>query len=130
MSTNNSFPDEINSLLKELSSLSICNRISIIGSIARGSSDPKDLDIVVDLRSLVTEAQTLLDLDRHVDGELSRLLKLGRNYYGWFDPFLIIKNSVFVRNAESTEWEKSRLTRKELLASAVSLTTYMKKQQK
>jgi len=105
-------------ILRWLKKQSFADRVLVVGSVAHGKPDPGDLDIVVDVQSVTT------------DNELwkigSRLLYVARlpKYYGLFDPFLLLSNGLWVRNDEATDWEKSKLCKKDLLDGAIPLLEF------
>lgn len=72
--------------------------IVVFGSMARGRFLPGDVDVAIDLKGVVATGQ-----------DLAALLTLGRDHYGFFDPFVVNRaGTMFVRDENSMEWTEAR----------------------
>lgn len=98
----------IDAILSRLEKSDLADRITVFGSVARGTTSPGDLDIVVDLRPLTS------DEARRQDPRLSRfatLLGLAWRHYGSFDPFLRFGDTLIVRDDDARGWIRAKHAR-------------------
>jgi predicted nucleotidyltransferase len=97
----------------------LADRIVVVGSVARGSPEPRDLDAVV----LLPEWSTLGGLPPEVSNEVYKFLRWSARAYGLFDPFLLLRDGrvLLVRNDRANDWERSKLRASSLLEPGVSV---------
>lgn len=74
----------------------LADRLLVFGSAADPDREPKDIDVFV-------EADAFAD-----ERALRDLLRLAREHYGYFDPFLMQSGALFVRSSEATHWVRAR----------------------
>lgn len=93
--------EQIRELLLAVLKLPSAENIVVFGSLANGSARPGDLDLcLVDKECLDWSCA----LEKH--GEtISALRNLSSQYYGWLDPFVLMQNSLAVRNDDATGWK-------------------------
>jgi hypothetical protein len=115
----------IDELLKLLAKRPYADRVIVFGSVARCSSSPRDLDIAVDLTSIrLDDDDWILRDEASPTSGYEKLLLIARRHYGWFDPFLMFRDTLLVRNAEATAWVVSlnrRAMRKSIHEEGVPL---------
>lgn len=99
---NKSIQEKINFILEELQKHPYADKIYIVGSVAKGSKKPGDLDIFVDLRDKTIEEQ-----DFNSVSEILRLASRSSGNYGSFDPFIMFKDVLIVRNDEANGWMRA-----------------------
>jgi predicted nucleotidyltransferase len=107
--------NKINYILSQLKKHPDSNLFYVVGSIARGSIKPGDLDLVVDLRDTSFSNERLRDFRTLID-------LANRRATGWdalFDPFVMFKNILVVRNDTATGWKKA-IRAKELCAAFIA----------
>lgn len=107
----------INSILLYLNKLEYSNNIKIFGSIAAGSKTPGDVDMFIDFSDFEYN---------DIKNKILPLLKLAKQYYGYFDPFVLIKQQngiiddykkiLIGRNDDATKWIRMK-NAKELVSA-------------
>lgn len=94
----------IDSLLKRLSKSPLKERITVFGSVARGSNDPRDLDIWVDMKDR--------EIGFDVGPQVQFFLALAKAFPGYLDPFVQFKSTTIVRNADCNDWTGAKFAKK------------------
>lgn len=94
----------IDSILRRLAKSSLRDKITVFGSVARGTQGPRDLDIWVDMKDA--------KLSFSPDPDVQLLLVLARAFPGYFDPFVQYENATIVRNADCSDWVGAKFAKK------------------
>lgn len=114
---------QLQAVAYRLAGLPFSDKIEVFGSIAKGSTAPRDIDLYVDL-----SGEAFLD-----DSQLSPyrvLIQIARSYYGLVDPFLRFKNALLVRNGDATGWVRAtnvRALKKAMDTDALPLSTILQR---
>lgn len=94
---------KINDILQYLRSHKIASSIYIVGSVAKGSSAPGDVDVLVDMRGSNYSYEALVQLR-----SLLCIANRQSGNYGLVDVFVMFDNALVVRNDEATGWAKAK----------------------
>ena len=105
--------ESIDQLLTILRKSPWAGQIRIFGSVATGKTNPNDLDVIVDMRDRSSE---------DFINASAWLLSLARKFYGQFDPFILTRNGLLVRNPEATDWVRAKHAKKILNSPSKNLT--------
>lgn len=79
------------------------HRFHIVGSLARGASQPNDLDLLVDCRDQSIAPETL----RRYAGLLTMAQGRFTGIEGVFDPFLAFRDGLVTRTASANAWRRA-----------------------
>lgn len=96
--------DDIRQLILSLLELDLADKLIVFGSVAAGSDDPKDLDVVFDAR----ECEYQIDAIKKHGDALRQLISLSRRHYGYLDPFILTQKHLYVRNDHATGWQVAK----------------------
>lgn len=88
-------------LIEQLQALPYADQLRVFGSMASGSLNPGDLDVVLDCTGTRYTDFSQLKAYAH-------LIKIARAHYGLFDPFIRFDNGLLVRNDMATGWVSSK----------------------
>ncbi len=80
-------------------------RMKIFGSLAKGSANPKDVDIMLDYSDVTTGL--LMPPD-----EVYLFLALARKFYGSVDVFVKVGHILYVRSDDASDWITSKNAKK------------------
>ena len=102
----------VDQLLSILAEAEFADRLIVFGSVAAGSHHPRDIDVALDASDCENQGEAA---QKHA-AALQRLIILARRNYGHFDPFIMTRSDLFVRNDIATAWQRSK-NKRELLAA-------------
>lgn len=90
----------IDSLLRRIQNSEIKERVTVFGSVARGTPNPRDLDVWIDMSDT--------KLNGNPPNSVSAFLGLAKAFPGYFDPFVQFQNTTIVRNANCNGWTRAK----------------------
>lgn len=90
-------------MLGELAVLPGAEHIQVFGSVARYSDEPGDLDVAL----VVPECANWDEAVKAHRATIAAMRVLSYRFYGSFDPFVLTKTTLVVRNDEATGWKKA-----------------------
>lgn len=94
---------KINTILRYLRSHKMASSIYIVGSVAKGSPTPRDVDVLVDMRGSNYSHEALVQL-----WSLLYIASRQSGNYGLVDIFVMFSDRLVVRNDEATGWAKAK----------------------
>lgn len=93
----------IEQLLVQLATLPGAENIVVFGSVARQAEEPGDLDVAL----VVPHCANWDEAVKGYRATIATMRTLSYRYYGAFDPFVLTKSMLVVRNDEATGWKKA-----------------------
>jgi hypothetical protein len=114
------FNKQINLILKKCKESELSDSFFVFGSISKGVDTPGDIDLVVNLEDQYFNDEAI--------NKFNFLLKYGNRKFigvdGLLDPFVLFKESLFVRNERCNAWIPSKNSKKlikEIKSSSIQI---------
>jgi hypothetical protein len=92
----------IEAVLKKLAAHPDSSNLVVFGSLARGSADPKDVDV-----ALVSDEPLAAVARRHPE-LMWDLVAIAHRFYGYLDTFVVASDTMLVRSDDATQWQSAQ----------------------